>query len=160
MIGNFEVMWWNVRGLNAPARCLMVRETIAMTTCHIARNETTKHRRGSSCLLGGHGLNKFAYKPALGTKGGILILWDNGVINIEDVQIGQFSISATTVVKHNTSSFQLTTVYGPSRRVAKPTFLRHLRAMRPADDTRWLILGISTSFTGREIRIIEILIGD
>lgn len=61
--------------------------------------------------------------------------------DLEDVHIGQFSVSATVVMKHNACSFQLTTVYGPLRCIEKPSFLQHLCAKKPADKMRWLILG-------------------
>jgi endonuclease/exonuclease/phosphatase family metal-dependent hydrolase len=39
------------------------------------------------------------------------------------------------------TSFYLSTVYGPSRRAEKESFLLHLRHLKPPDDTRWLIIG-------------------
>ena len=59
------------------ARCLAVHETIAANTCHIACLQETKLQHlddGLACFLGAYRLNCFAYKPALGTRGGILIL--------------------------------------------------------------------------------------
>lgn len=85
MIDNFEIMSWNVRGLNAPAKCLTVRETIATTTYHIACLQETKLQNidvALANLLGGPRLNQFIYKPASGTKGGILLLWDDRVFDM------------------------------------------------------------------------------
>jgi hypothetical protein len=39
------------------------------------------------------------------------------------------------------TTFKLSAVYGPSRRPEKEDFLRHLRHLKPEDDSRWLLLG-------------------
>jgi hypothetical protein len=37
--------------------------------------------------------------------------------------------------------FYLSTVYGPSRRAEKESFLLNMRRLKPPDGTRWLIIG-------------------
>jgi endonuclease/exonuclease/phosphatase family metal-dependent hydrolase len=39
------------------------------------------------------------------------------------------------------TSFTISTLYGPSRRANKDSFLQHMRHLKPSDGTRWLILG-------------------
>lgn len=39
---NIKIISWNVRGLNAAARCLAVHETLAATPTHIACLQETK----------------------------------------------------------------------------------------------------------------------
>lgn len=133
-----------MRGLNAPARCLTVRETIAATPCHLICLQETKLQSIDATfanLIGGPRLSNFTYQAASGTKGGIMLLWDDRVFDMQDIHTGRFFISATAVVKHSNTRFQLTTVYGPTRHSAKPAFLRQLRTMTPDDTTPWLIMG-------------------
>jgi len=135
---------WNVRGLNSPARCLAVHETLKSTACHIACLQETKLQNCDSALanfLGGYRLNNFAHKPALGTRGGIIILWNENSTLVSDLQIGRFSLSAAVTVRTSGTTFLLTVVYGPSRRHQKTAFLQHLRAIKLPPDVRWLLLG-------------------
>lgn len=141
---SIEIISWNVRGLNVAARCLLVNERIAATPCHIACLQETKLSNINTSLalfLGAYKLNAFAYKPSNGTRGGILLLWNENVVDISDVRIGRYSITAEVTNRHDTSTYTLTTVYGPSKRTEKDMFLNHLREIRPPDDSKWVILG-------------------
>lgn len=94
---------------------MMVNERIAATQCHIA------------CLQE--------------TRGGILLLWNDASVSMNDMEIGRYSISANVTISQCASTYRLATVYSPSRRVEKNLFLNHLREIKPADDTKWVILG-------------------
>ncbi|WVZ79027.1 hypothetical protein U9M48_026655 [Paspalum notatum var. saurae] len=89
----------------------------------------------------GYRLNNFAFKPANGTKGGILLLWNDAFIELSDISIKLFSVSATLTVKSSNTSFLLTAVYGPTRNNRKPTFLHELRRLKPSVGQKWLVLG-------------------
>jgi exonuclease III len=141
---NVDIMSWNVRGLNSGARCLAVHEMRADNICHIACLQETKLQSIDSALasfLGAYRLNNFAYKPAVGTKGGILLLWNNTSIDLTKASIGRFSISVDDTLRHNMTTFRITAVYGPARHPEKEAFLQHLRNIKPTTGSRWLLLG-------------------
>lgn len=141
---NIDILCWNVRGLNNAARCLTVHEVIKATPCHLVCIQETKLHSIDLSLptfLGGYKFDCFAYKPAQGTRGGILLLWNNSTTHVSDQEIGRYSLSAMIRSQHNDSAFKLTTVYGPSRTAEKDNFLQHLRSLKPDNDTRWLLLG-------------------
>ena len=130
-------------GAKFSGRCLVVHETIAATTCHNACLQETKLEAIDDSLarfLGAYKLNQFVYKPAQGIRGGILLLWDDRVVDMQNPEIGQYSITSIVTVRDTAASFVLIGVYGP-RRVQKESFLRHLRQMKPTNDTRWLLQG-------------------
>jgi exonuclease III len=141
---NIEIISWNVRGLNAAARCLAVHETLAATPTHIACLQETKLQSIDAALasfLGAYRLNNFAYKPAAGTKWGILLLWNDAAVDLTNVCIGRYSLTAEATLRYNMTTFKITAVYGPSRRPEKDSFLRHLRHLKPNDGSCWLVLG-------------------
>jgi exonuclease III len=141
---NVEIISWNVRGLNATDRCLAVYETLAATPCQIVCLQETKLHivdPSLAAFLGAYKLDKFAFKPAVGTKGGILLLWKDTEVDMSNVRIGRYSLSTEVTLRHCMTTFFLSTVYGPSRRPEKDAFLRHMRRLKPADATRWLIIG-------------------
>jgi exonuclease III len=84
-LNNIQLISWNVRGLNAPARCLAVHEMIATTPCNLVCLQETKLQTidlSLATFLGAYKLNHFAFKPATGTKGGILLLWNDLEIDL------------------------------------------------------------------------------
>ena len=143
---NIDVVCWNVRGLNNASRCLTVHDIdmLAATNCHLACLQETKLSNIDGVLagfLGGHRLSSFAYKPAVGTKGGILLLWNDAALDVHNIVIRRFSITASVTIRDCLSTFLLTTVYGPTRDNLKGDFLRELRRIQPDDDQSWLVLG-------------------
>jgi exonuclease III len=134
-----------VRGLNFVARCLAARDTLANNPCQIACLQETKLQSidtGLANFLGAYRLTNYVYKPAaLGTKGGILLLWNDSTTDITNITIGRYSLMTNVTLRHSTTSFKLTVVYGPSRCLEKEAFLRHLRHLKPVDGSHWLILG-------------------
>jgi hypothetical protein len=59
---------------------------------------------------------------------------------MSNIFVGRFSLSADATIRHCMSTFTITIVYGPSRRVEKASFLQHMRSLKPDHDSKWLIL--------------------
>lgn len=96
------VLCWNVHGLNDPARCITVHELMAANNCHIACFQETKLETidGSlAAFLSGYKHNCFTAKPPHGTRGAILILWNNNHTNPQNIVIQCFSVTATVCIK-------------------------------------------------------------
>lgn len=121
-----------------------MHETIASSSTHIACLQETKLHTIDATLakfLGAYRLNHHAYKPAFGTRGGILLLWNENIVTLSDISIGRFSITALVTVRHSATSFILTTIYRSSRHQEKVAFLQHICAIKLPDETKWLITG-------------------
>ncbi|KAF8766007.1 hypothetical protein HU200_007942 [Digitaria exilis] len=122
----------------------MVHETLRITQAQVVCLQETKLQQIDSALasfLGAYRFDKFFYKPARGTNGGILMLWKDSFVELQNCKIGRYSVSADATIRHCATSFKLTTVYGPSHAAEKEIFMRHIRNLKPADDTKWLLLG-------------------
>jgi exonuclease III len=140
-----DILCWNVRGLNDQARKDTVHATLSSTTCHIACIQETKldfidHQTAG--YIGGFRLCSFSHRPATGTRGGILLLWDEDHVSISNIHIGTHLLSADVSIKSCGTVFKITTVYGPSSDADKESFLQEATAEMPADPhAKWLILG-------------------
>jgi hypothetical protein len=97
----------------------------------------------TAAQLGGFRLCQFAQHPAIGTRGGILLLWDDAVVQATDVSISVYSLSATIKIINSNVSYKLTMVYGPTRGNLKDAFFAELVAAKPPPGTRWLVTGDS-----------------
>ena len=110
---SLSVLNWNVRGLNFTNRCATVHETIAATPCNLVCLQETKLSAVDpflASLLGGQRMKNFVEKPADGTKGGILLLWNEDYIKLDNISIGNFSISAKITLDSTSTSFNFTSV--------------------------------------------------
>uniref|UniRef100_A0A452ZHM4 Endonuclease/exonuclease/phosphatase domain-containing protein n=1 Tax=Aegilops tauschii subsp. strangulata TaxID=200361 RepID=A0A452ZHM4_AEGTS len=95
----------------------------------------------TAAFLGGYRLKGFAQRPAVGTRGGILLLWNEDHVRVESVQYGDYTLSATVTIISSNISFKLTSVYGPTRNNLKEAFFQEMKDQKPANNVRWLVTG-------------------
>jgi mannosylglycoprotein endo-beta-mannosidase len=120
---------WNVRGLNDQGRKDTVHGVIANSSCQIVCLQETKLETISpfdASYIGGFRLKSFAEHPAIGTRGGILILWDERVVELSSIVASKFCLSASVHIINSGGhgDFKLTAVYGPTASAHKDDFLR------------------------------------
>lgn len=96
--------------------------------------------QGLAYYLGGYRLHKFAQRPAVDTRGGIMLLQNDDLIVVEAIQPEAYSLLAMIRVRECGTDCCLTIVYSPSRDRDKPAFLQKLKSPRPATNSRWLVL--------------------
>jgi hypothetical protein len=77
---NLNVMMWNVRGLNNPARRLAVKAAVEDAMASIVCVSESKLHLVTPFIVmesfGAH-FDGFVYVPAIGTAGGIVIAWNS-----------------------------------------------------------------------------------
>jgi hypothetical protein len=78
---------------------------------------------------------------ANGTRGGILVGWDQDAVQITDIDTKVFTVTASVRMLASDAFFRLTTCYGPSDDRRKEEFLQEMIAIKPAAGTPWLIVG-------------------
>jgi hypothetical protein len=84
----------------------------------------------------------FAHRLAIGTRRGILLLWDEDHVNISNIHIGTHLISASVMLRACGTSFKIKTAYDPSTDIEKRNFLDEAIAEAPInDESKWLTFG-------------------
>lgn len=107
---DLDILCWNVRGHNSEARRSTVQQVLASSSCHIVCLQETKMSSIDEWLtldVGGFRLRSFTFLPVggiSGTRGGILILWNNDVVNLDCITKRDFSLSATVNIKATATS--------------------------------------------------------
>ena len=135
---------WNVRGLNCPDRRATVKATIEGTSCHLACLQETKLSSIDMFIAastGGNRLRGFAQRPAEGTRGGILLLWDQGLLEVSDIATSSYCPSATVRIRDTGATFKTTSVYGPTDSACKDAFFAELLSHKPLPGVAWLASG-------------------
>lgn len=140
------IICWNTRGLNGRAQHDSVRTLMQDVRLHIVCIVETKLQFLPQMLIAsllGMDFVDYAFVPAAGTCGGILVAAKQPDIRLSDVCVGCFSVS---VLVHTGGDSErplwwLTVVYGPQGDSEKELFLEELSAVRDACSGPWAILG-------------------
>lgn len=139
-----SVFSWNVRWLNARPKRLAVRKAIWVEKPEILTLQETKMGPLNKILMReicGQRFNAFEELPADGTRGGILLAWNDRRYTKVSSQVNQYSI--TVQLKHNWEAMNLTVtaVYGPTNQRDRHTFFEELRQAKPQGGIPWIIGG-------------------
>lgn len=142
-IMNHNILVWNIRGLNNPARGAVVRDIVqeasASIVCLVESKLQAVDQRTISGLLG-LCFNTFVALPAHGTVGGIVVAWDSSVVSVPAFRVDFFSVTIEMVFVGGLQ-WTLTTVYGPMDDQLKTNFLDEPRNIRAACLGPWAVAG-------------------
>ena len=139
-----KIVFWNVRGLHSKAKRTAVRSVISSVSLNIVCLQETKLDnidQFTAAFLGGHRLRSFAQRPTNGTRGGILLLWDDLLVEISNITTTTFCISAMVRVRESGAIFNVTSIYGPTDPALKDAFFAELLSQKPTTGVAWLATG-------------------
>lgn len=132
MCEDLSLLSWNVRGLNDAAHRELVRETTVCAKPSVVCLQETKISSMNPTILTetlGQRFSGHCTLDAAGTRGGILLGWDEDVAEVTDVETGQFTITARVRMFLIDACFRLTTCYGPADDRRKEEFLQEMLSM-------------------------------
>lgn len=140
---NPEIICWNVRGLNNPAKRKAVREFLALVRVNVVCLQEMKLDAIDQfvvmqCL--GPSFDGFAYLPAEETRGGILLAWDTTSIYIDHIHEDSNFLTGLVHQKDG-STWWISVVYGPQGDDLKTLFLQDLYTRRETCPGPWMVLG-------------------
>lgn len=74
----WNILYWNMRGMNSDAKCLALRNKIDESNCSIVclqetKKEFFKHSFIRKCCP--QRFDKFEFMPSEGASGGLIIIW-------------------------------------------------------------------------------------
>jgi exonuclease III len=141
---DLSIISWNVRGLNDAAHRELARETtLSARPTIVCLQETKVSSMNLSIRMEtlGSRLSGHCTLDANGTRGGILLAWDEEVVELTSVDIRQFTITATVRLLLTNVNFRLTTCYGPAIDRRKEEFLQEMISIKPPLGLPWLIMG-------------------
>ncbi|CAO2167262.1 unnamed protein product [Urochloa humidicola] len=141
---NWNILNWNIRGLNSTDKCNAVKEKIEESSCAVYCIQETK-REHFDCSyiknLAPKRFNKFAFSPSEGASGGILLGWVGSIFSGEIIEINKFAVTVKLTSLHNNEAWTLTTVYGPCQGEDRQLFVEWLNGLQIDDEENWLLIG-------------------
>lgn len=142
---NCVILNWNVRGLNGAGRKQVVRDLVSDHHANVVCLQETKLQEVNDRIiaetLGPQFVGAYAFLPAAGTRGGVIIACSVDAFLFEDVTVDQFTVSANIKCRADGRMWTLTRVYGPQDDWGKRQFMDALIAMQQHTLPAWTIMG-------------------
>jgi mannosylglycoprotein endo-beta-mannosidase len=138
------VLNWNIRGLNAvdkwPHVYSKIEECAASIVC---LQETKKSEIDMNFIknIAPRRLDQFAFVPADGASGGLLVIWASNTFSAQVLLQECFGLVINFKSKLSSDTFTLVNVYGPCEGIARENFIAWLFHLDIPDDSLWLIVG-------------------
>jgi exonuclease III len=124
-----NIISWNIRGLNGRSKQKLLREMIIAETLDVVLLQETKctlediDRLLPYCWKQG----RVVLIDAIGTAGGVAILWNTNIMLMENFYATRWSITTEYRLIGSNKPGHLTSIYGPASPRDKQVFLRSLR---------------------------------
>jgi hypothetical protein len=141
---NFNILTWNVRGLNEGRKRLKIRNLLSQWKVDIVCLQETKLKLVSNQLV--HSLWRCPYKEwchvdAIGASGGILLMWDRRVVTKLDMCLGNYVAACSFRNVEDGFMWAFAGVYGPSRYNLRRFLWEELAGLLCIWDLPWCIGG-------------------
>lgn len=141
---SWNILCWNVRGINAAEKWPLIKNKIDESNCDIFCFQETKEECSDSSFIRNFApkkFDKFVYAASVGASGGILVGWNGSLFDGSVIEIQPFAISVCFSSRFDLNVWNLTTVYGPCLEPARSTFVSWLRNLDIQDGMNWILLG-------------------
>jgi exonuclease III len=111
---DWNVLCWNVRGLNDKDKRLLVFNKIDESNCAIICLQETKCESFEHSFIRTFcpkRFDRFVFVPSIGASGGIIVLWNSRVFMGTLLETTHSAIKIQFASAHTTESWTLVTVY-------------------------------------------------
>ena len=143
---DYKILNWNIRGLNNPAKRRATLIFVAQIGCNIVCLQEVKLAAITPAIvteiLGARFRENFIFKPAVGTRGGILIACSTDFeITHEPLADGPNSIIGTVRDRTNNDAWTLSAVYRPQEVSDKISFIEEIKNIKQFALDCWMVTG-------------------
>jgi exonuclease III len=141
---SWNILCWNVRGINATEKWPTIRNKIDECNCKIFCFQETKKEHFDLAFIRNFAprkFDKFVFSPSVGASGGILIGWNGSLFEGSVTEIQPFAISMNFSSRMDLNIWKLITVYGPCVDPARTAFVSWLRNLDIQEGENWLLIG-------------------
>ena len=128
-----KILSWNVRGVNDKNKRKVIKALIKLQRVDLVCLQETKIQDISQKVVHNLGVGRFlgwGAVSARGAAGGVVVFWDNRVLELVGMEVGLFSISCRFKNCEDGFLWIFTRVYGPTLKRYKELFWEELSVIR------------------------------
>lgn len=141
---SWNILCWNVRGINSPGRWDDIRLKIEESACSIIALQETKREEFDISYIKKFcpkRFNKFLRVPSNGSSGGIITIWNGGLFSGKLISLNYFQITVEFTSTMDNSKWYLSNIYGPNSVEGKAEFTDWLTDLNISSSKYWMFLG-------------------
>lgn len=141
---NWNILCWNIRGLNSDDKWRAVRQMIDESGCSIFCLQETKRDSFDSAYIkkmAPKRFDSFCFSPSEGASGGILICWVGAHFLANVLCITKSAIVVRFTSNHCGDVWTLVSVYGPCQEPDRSLFVQWLFDLDIPDNENWILMG-------------------
>lgn len=141
---NWNIVSWNVRGINSVTRWNAIRSKIMEFKCDVLCLQETKRETFNETYLRSFcptNFNQFNFVPSNGNSGGLVTIWNKDKFKGEPIFQNRFAQYIELQCKLSGESWIITNIYAPCTPEGKLQFLNWFKRIEMQDEQRWLIVG-------------------
>ena len=140
----WNVLCWNIRGINATDKGDVVRQKIEESVCSVVCLQETKWTTFDSAYVRNFApchFDKFEFFPSVGLSSGLLVLWNSSIFSGDVVETKPYAIMIDFIANHDQSKWCLSSIYGPCHQPLRSEFVNWMRALNTNVIDHWLFVG-------------------
>lgn len=141
---SWNILNWNVRGINSSVRWNDIRQKIDESTCCVMTFQETKRDHFDLSYIKNFcpkRFNQFCYSASNGSSGGIITIWNGNMLKGKIISHNYFHITIEFSSNLDNSTWYLTNEYGPNTVEGKQEFIDWLMNLNINQSKLWMILG-------------------
>lgn len=122
----WNILCWNVRGINAAEKWPNIRNKIDESNCEIFSFQETKKESFDPSFIRNFAprkFDKYLFAPSVGASGGIVVAWNGSLFDGTVVEIQPFAVLVCFSSRLDLNVWNLTAVYGPCTEPARSSFV-------------------------------------
>ena len=127
LLRNWNVLCWNIRGLNSEKKLLALSNAISVSGRAIVCLQETKKPLIDLAFIKTccpKRFDKFAFVPSRGASGGLLTIWNSSVFTGDVATSHDFVLGVKFTSTLSTQSWTLYHIYGPCMGPTRDDFTR------------------------------------
>ena len=127
-----KIISWNIRGANDRDKRKVIKALIRSQKADLVCLQETKIQDISRGIVHSLGMGRFlgwGVMSARGAAGGVVVFWDNRVLELMGMEVGLFSVSCRFKNCEDGFLWTFTGVYGPTMKQHTELFWEELRAI-------------------------------
>ena len=139
-----KILSWNVREVNDVSKRKVIKALIRSQKADMVCLQETKMQKMSIRVVRSLGVGRFlewGVVNARGAAGGVVVFWDNRVLELVGMEVGQFSISCRFKNCEDGFMWIFTGVYGPIVKRCRESLREELGAIWGLWNDPWCIGG-------------------
>ena len=144
LLHNWNVLCWNIRGLNSPKKQLALSNAISTSGWSIICLQESKMQDFNASILKSicpARFDAFAFIPSLGASGGIITIWCSSAFLGQVFIHEQFALGVEFKSTISSHSWKLVNIYGPCQGEQRDSFTSWLFDIDIPANKAWLLLG-------------------